>query len=61
MNKERLCGNCCFCKREKNGHTGICVMDKKRGIVLTTESANERKCKNHLFVQETKEIELSNT
>lgn len=59
MSKERLCVNCCFCKRDKNSHSGICVMDKKRGTVLVTESATEKNCKHHLYLAETKEIELN--
>lgn len=34
-------------------------MDKKRGTVLVTESATDKNCKNHLYVKETKEIELN--
>lgn len=33
-------------------------MDKKRGTVLVTESATEKNCKHHLYLAETKEIEL---
>lgn len=41
---DRLCGNCCF--RNKDG---ICMMSKKRDYVLATESASDKKCKDHLF------------
>lgn len=51
--KERQCGNCCF--RNKDG---ICMMSKKRDYVLATESAKDRKCRDHLFKAETKEIEM---
>jgi Fe-S-cluster containining protein len=53
MENERLCGNCCFRNKE-----GVCVMSKKRERVLQTESASERKCKDHLFKAETKEIKM---
>ena len=53
MENERLCGNCCFRNKE-----GVCVMSKKRERVLQTESAADRKCKDHLFKAETKEINL---
>ena len=53
MENERLCGNCCF--RNKDG---VCVMSKHRERVLQTESAAERKCKDHLFKAETKEIKM---
>jgi Fe-S-cluster containining protein len=53
MENERLCGNCCFRNKE-----GVCVMSKKRERVLQTESASERKCKDHLFKAEIKEIKL---
>ena len=53
MENERLCGNCCF--RNKDG---VCVMSKHRERVLQTESAADRKCKDHLFKAETKEIKL---
>lgn len=53
MESERLCGNCCFRNKE-----GVCVMSKLRERVLETESAAERKCKDHLFKAETKEIKL---
>lgn len=33
-------------------------MSKKRERVLQTESASERKCKDHLFKAETKEIKM---
>ncbi len=33
-------------------------MSKKRERVLQTESAVERKCKDHLFKAETKEIKI---
>lgn len=44
----RLCGNCCFYK------DSLCVMSKgkKWEHVLPSESAAERKCKNHLFKTE---------
>ena len=41
---DRTCGNCCF--RNKDG---ICVMSKRREPVLATESAADRKCRDHLF------------
>lgn len=53
MENERLCGNCCFRNKE-----GVCVMSKHRERVLQTESAAERKCKDHLFKAETKEIKM---
>jgi hypothetical protein len=53
MERERLCGNCCFRNKE-----GVCVMSKHRERVLQTESAADRKCKDHLFKAEIKEIKL---
>lgn len=46
---ERTCGNCCYCKADEKAFTGICVMSKKHDCVKKASTAEEMKCKNHLF------------
>ncbi len=49
MEAKRMCGNCCYCKADEKALTGICVMSKKHDCVKKASTAEEMKCKNHLF------------